>query len=46
MSAETCATRSICHGEERSDEAISTHRMRDCFAALAMTFLWKLDNLV
>jgi len=32
-----------CHGEERSDEAISTSGLRDCFALLAMTFeaaLW------
>ena len=33
-----------CHCEERSDEAISCGRARsarDCFAALAMTFMWK-----
>jgi hypothetical protein len=27
----------ICHCEERSDEAISTLGMVDCFASLAMT---------
>jgi hypothetical protein len=27
----------VCHCEERSDEAISTPRVRDCFAARAMT---------
>jgi hypothetical protein len=29
----------VCHGEEPSDEAISTPRAGDCFAALALTEL-------
>ena len=35
---EVAAVSHSCHCEERSDEAISTRRMRDCFASLAMTY--------
>src|SRR4030042_2051637 len=44
--AESLGRSHLCHREERSDEAISTPSVGDCFASLAMTYRAVLSDFV